>query len=169
MVIEENCHHHWTLPTAATTESLINVKEMAAVYSACLRWSSSWKDSSLVFVTDNTVVQCALNSGRSKNILTLCNFLRRIFWLSIQYNYIFVSAYIPNEIYVICDALSRLLSKDSKMRIRNIDVAGRLCCNYIFQPWLLQEESCGLSKWLFKAMSTPKTLHWHVGHKLMNI
>ena len=70
-------HHCIPPPPVVNANSHINEKEMAAIFSAYLSWSDSWKDNSLVFITDNIVVQCALNSGCSKNKVIMY-FLRRI-------------------------------------------------------------------------------------------
>ena len=118
---------------AVAARSHINEKELATVYIAGITWSHEWKDRSIVFITANTVVQCAVNSGRSKNA-TVMYFLRQNFWLSIQYNFVFISAYIPSNLNIICDALNHFTAKDSFNHIRCVDTTAQLCCNFIFQP-----------------------------------
>ena len=123
--------HHWVSPTNVLPNSHINIKEMAAIYEACARWAPYWQDSSLIFITDNTVVRSALNTGRSRNANVMF-FLRRIFWLSVNYNFVFISTYIPSKVNVLCDALSRWPSPGMRMRICNIDIGRHLCCYHIF-------------------------------------
>ena len=85
----------------------------------------------MVFVTDNTQVMAARNSGRSKNQITM-GWLRLIFWASIKFNFDIKSVYLNTRENVICDSLSRLDKFKNIARIRDVDQAGRLCCNALF-------------------------------------
>ena len=49
-------HHHVT-PEGALDGSHINVKEMLAVFAGACRWAHRWRDSVVIFITDNTVVR----------------------------------------------------------------------------------------------------------------
>ena len=55
--------HHLANTDDMCKDSHINVLEMWAVMDACKRWSSLWRDSNLVVVTDNMTVRAALNTG----------------------------------------------------------------------------------------------------------
>ena len=60
-----------------------------------------------MMVTDNATVEPALCNGYSKSV-KVTNLYRRLFWLSIEFNFVFTSVYIPRKTNVIADALSRL-------------------------------------------------------------
>lgn len=60
-----------------------------------------------LFVTDNTQVMAALNSGRSRNKTTMA-WLRLIFWAFITYNFDIQSVYINSRSNIICNSVSRL-------------------------------------------------------------
>ena len=109
----------------------INVLELWPILEGVRRWSKGWADTSVVFVTDNTQVQAALNTGRSKNKTTM-GWLRLIFWESIRHNFDVSSVYINTKDNTICDSLSRLSSFKNIARIRDADVAGKMCCHHIF-------------------------------------
>ena len=87
----------------------IYVLEMWPVLVGVCCWGEAWRDRSVVFVTKNTHVMAALNSGRRRNKTTMV-WLRLIFWASITYNFEVKSVYINTtvNVNVICDSLSRL-------------------------------------------------------------
>ena len=109
----------------------INVLELWPILQGVRRWSRGWSDMPVIFVTDNTQVQAALNTGRSKNKTTM-GWLRLIFWESVKYNFEVSSVYINTKNNVICDSLSRLSSFKNIARIRDADEAGKMCCHHIF-------------------------------------
>ena len=124
--------HHWagaSDPGCATDN--INVLEMWPILVGVRRWASGWRDKLVVFVTDNTQVCAALNTGRSKNKTTMC-WLRLIFWESVKHNFRVKSVYINTNDNVICDSLSRLDCYKNIARVRDADVAKHLCCHHIF-------------------------------------
>ncbi len=123
--------HHFVEPSRELAKSHINIQEMGAVYAGALRWGHRLQGASVIFITDSAVVEAALNSGRSRSPAIMF-FIRRLFWLSIEFNFCFISTYINTKVNVTCDALSRLDCRESVDRIRNVDREGRLCCRYIF-------------------------------------
>lgn len=138
--------HHHVKPDKGLGVSHINVKEMWAVFAGAARWANGWGDSSVIFITDSAVVQSALNSGRSKSS-EIMYFLRRLFWLSITYNFVFISTYINTKVNITCDALSRLDRPDSVARVREVDTSGAMCCNFIFKtPFLVSSRPGGPSE-----------------------
>ena len=110
----------------------INVLEMWPILVGVRRWGSGWCDTAVVFVTDNTQVQAALNTGRSKNKTTMA-WLRLIFWESVKYNFSVSSVYISTHDNIICDSLSRLSAFKNIARIRDADVARSMCCHHVFR------------------------------------
>ena len=57
----------------------INILEMWPILVGVRCWGHLSEDHTVVFITDNTQVMAALNSGRSKNKITM-GWLRLIFW-----------------------------------------------------------------------------------------
>ena len=110
----------------------INVKEMGAVFEGAVRWAPSWGGSSIIFMTDSAVVCAALNTGRSRSRRVMA-YIRRLFWLAIEHNFIFVSTYLNTKVNVLCDAISRLDSRASNGRVRGVDVARSMCCAGVFE------------------------------------
>ena len=90
-----------------------------------------WGNHTIIFVTVNTQVMVALNSGRIKNKTTM-TWLRLIFWISIHNNFDIQSIYINTKDNVVCDSLSRLDQFASIARIRDVHVAQAMCCHDIF-------------------------------------
>ena len=123
--------HHHEAPEPHIRDAHINIKEMGAVYMGACRWAQGWKDTVIIFITDSAVVEASLNTGRSRSPIIM-GFLRRLFWLSVQYNFTFISTYINTRVNTMCDALSRLDKEESAERIREVDQAGRLCCGKLF-------------------------------------
>ena len=76
-------HHFVYAGDSGCRSGNINVLEMWPILVAVRRWGPTWEDTTVVFVTNNTQVRAALNSGRSKNKTTMA-WLRLIFWVSIQ-------------------------------------------------------------------------------------
>ena len=81
-----------------------------------------------MFVMDNTQVQAALYTGRSRNKLMMA-WLRLIFWESINNNFEIQSVYISTKVNTVCDSLSRLDKFESIARIRDVDVNAYMCCH----------------------------------------
>ena len=106
----------------------INVLELWPVLAAVRRWGHLWADRTVMFITDNTQVRAAINSGRSRNKTTMA-WLRLIFWASVSYNFDVQSVYISTHDNVICDSLSRLDNYKSVARIRDADGARLMCCH----------------------------------------
>ena len=109
----------------------INVLEMWPILVSVRRWGKLWMNRTVIFVTNNTQVMAALNSGRSKNKITM-SWLRLIFWESINNNFDVQSVYVNTKFNVICDSLSRLDKFQSIARIRDADQANVMCCHNIF-------------------------------------
>ena len=125
-------HHMAAADDAGCDTDNINVLEMWPILVGVRRWGSGWRDTSVIFVTDNTQVQAALNTGRSRNKTTMA-WLRLIFWESVKYNFDVRSVYISTHVNIICDSLSRLTAFKNVARIRDADVAKSMCCHHIFQ------------------------------------
>ena len=124
-------HHFVYADEEGCRSDNINVLELWPIVVGVRRWGHSWRNRSVVFVTDNTQVMAGLNSGRSKNKLSMA-WLRVIFWASITHNFEVKSVYINTKANVICDSLSRLDKFKNVARIRDADQAARMCCHSLF-------------------------------------
>ena len=111
--------------------SHINIKEVGAVMEGAKRWAPYWGDLEIMFVTDSSVMQAAVNTGRSRS-LEIMGMLRELFWLAVEYNFTCRSIYINISINMVCDALNRLEKHDCKDRIRGVDLGRMMCCTHIF-------------------------------------
>lgn len=67
---------------------------------------------SVNFITNSTVIQAALNSGRSRS-KDLKRLLRRLFWVWVKNNF--------------------LGTRDNTVMVKELDKGGYMCCNDIFQ------------------------------------
>ena len=75
---------------------------------------SKGEGASIVIITNNSTVESVMCIARSKStaIMTL---LRTLFWLSIEFNLVFNSVYIPSRANILTEAWSRLGRKASVM------------------------------------------------------
>jgi len=96
---------HTDLPAANNLH--INYKEVCAVVQSVDRWAPQWCNSDVVVHTDSSVTKAIVNRGRSKSPLINC-MLRRLFWLSVKYNFSIRAIHIPGTVNVIPDTISRL-------------------------------------------------------------
>lgn len=124
--------HHFvgSADSGCRTEN-INVLELWPVLAGVRRWGHLWSDRTVVFITDNTQVLAAINSGRSKNKTSMA-WLRLIFWASVKHNFDIQSVYINTRDNIVCDSLSRLGAFKNIARIRDADTAGLMCCHHMF-------------------------------------
>ena len=125
-------HHFEESDDPGCRSGNINVLEMWPILQGVRRWSAGWRDRSVTFVTDNTQVMCAINTGRSTN-KTVMAWLRKFFWLAINNNFELDSVYLSSEANIICDSLSRLDKYKNVARIRDADPMGYMCCFNIFR------------------------------------
>ena len=124
-------HHFEKSSDIACRSDNINILELWPILLAVNRWGKLWKDRIVVFITDNTQVKAAINTGRSRNKLMM-KWLRLIFWESIQNNFEIQSVYINTKVNIVCDSLSRLDKFKSIARIRDVDINQYMCCHKVF-------------------------------------
>ena len=121
-------------------QSHINIQE--TLFSAVISWSHLWVQKTIVFITDNSTVESAMRSGRSK-CSPIMGYIRRLFWLAIENNYVFTAVLIKSEENILADELTHLNQPDSVAIIRCLDSYGLLCCNYIFDYHIPFQKSKG--------------------------
>lgn len=85
----------------------INTKEILALEPATMWWAPAWTNQKIYVYTDNKVAASAINKGFSRDPLAKAA-LRRIYWLSVNFNFRLKAIYYPGERNRIADAVSRL-------------------------------------------------------------
>lgn len=121
---------HSENPPREPYEDHINVTELWPVVVAIHRWGVRWRNSSLLFVTDNTQVQGWVNKGCSSNPYAMA-WLRELFWVAAFYNLSIRSSRISSEDNILADALSRLNSDDSNIICDSHIIGFSDCCRAV--------------------------------------
>ena len=85
----------------------INLQETFTVLLALERWKDQLRDKWIIVRTDNTTTLSTINKGTSSNQLVM-QWLRKLFWLSVTYNFRVTSRYIPTATNTLDDAISRI-------------------------------------------------------------
>lgn len=122
----EPSHGHWmnvTLPLMQEKDNNINYWELIPVWLAVNRYARGCQGMHVVAFSDNLQVVYAINKGRSINDSSM-NVLRMIFWECAKYNVYLSARYIPGELNIIPDLLSRISGAKYVSALMNFD----LCC-----------------------------------------
>ena len=104
---------------------------MGAVLAAVQKWATYWRNSFIIFITVNCTVQTSLSTGNSMSN-EIMELLRQLSWISVWYNFEYMSIYIKSSDNQLADALSRLEEPLSAHRIRCININNYLCCSNVF-------------------------------------
>lgn len=105
----------------------INVYELYPIYWAIVRWSDQMSKKKVVFTCDNMQVCYMIKTGRSINE-TCMNWLKRIFWLTVEYDIEIDSEYIQSDKNYLADCLSRLGYDKDRTRANQLLQDTHLCC-----------------------------------------
>lgn len=105
----------------------INVYELYPIYWAIVRWAEHMSSMKVVFTCDNMQVCYMLRTGRSVN-KTCMDWLKRIFWLTVEFDIEIDSVYIKSELNCVADILSRLGYNDSRSSASQVLQPSQLCC-----------------------------------------
>ncbi|MEW8547701.1 MAG: reverse transcriptase domain-containing protein [Candidatus Thiodiazotropha sp.] len=98
---------NWDLDWPLVSQLHINSKELLAVYLAVCRWAPHWQNKRIYIQSDNVTTIAAINRGTSRNpFLMAC--LRRLFWLSAQFNFHITARHLPAVVKTLADNSSRL-------------------------------------------------------------
>ena len=93
------CDNNWLL------NEHINVKELASLCIAALRWSHAWSGHQVIVYTDSEVVEGMVNKGTTSN--SLCShMLKLLSTAALQYNFTVTAVHIPGVDNVIADSIS---------------------------------------------------------------
>jgi hypothetical protein len=98
---------NWEADFPSYRESHINVLELLMVLVAIKRWGFLWAGSHVLIRTDNVTAMSALNKGTSR-CREIMPIVREIFWLTIQYDFVITSVFVPCILNVLADRVSRL-------------------------------------------------------------
>ena len=128
------CPHSENPPINEVYDPHINVTELWPVVVAIHRWGVTWRNRRVTVVTDNTQVQRALNTGRSKNAYTMA-WLREIFWVSAFYNINISAERIASADNIIADSLSRLNNDNCVVICSNELYCFTTCCRARCTAW----------------------------------
>lgn len=85
----------------------INCKETISAVFAARRWAHLWRDSKVLFCTDNMTAKSCIIKGTSKNKMLL-PWMRELHLYSVLYNFEIDACWIPGTTNIIPDAISRL-------------------------------------------------------------
>ncbi len=117
----------WKCDIPQVADYHINCKETIASIFACRRWAHLWRDSKVLFVTDNVTAKSCISKGTCKNP-QLLPWIRELHAYSVLYNFDIEACWIPGITNVIPDAISRLRYPNlrrwfmSQIGIDNFDV-----------------------------------------------
>ena len=111
----------------------INVKETLAIELALSLWASRLQNKKVLLHCDNKCAVAVVNKGSSNNPVIMAS-LRRMFWLSVKYNFKIIAQYYPAGDNVTADAISRL---HELSRYRRSDLCQSVHpCDFSFRTYL---------------------------------
>ena len=123
------CDHHADPPMQGSViDDQINVLELWPVLASLIIWGQVQRDKTWLLYTDNTQVQCMLQTGRSSN--TNCmHWLREIFWRLVFLNINIVPKRVSTCDNTLADALSRLPAIKYVNKCAALNNIFSTCCN----------------------------------------
>lgn len=89
----------------------INFKEALCVVLAAMRWAHTWQNKTIHVYCDNTAAVAMLSKGTTRHP-TMMIYLRKLFWLSANFNFRLKVFHVPGVDNVIADHISRLHDAD---------------------------------------------------------
>jgi hypothetical protein len=105
---------NWTCDAPEMTDWHINAKETVTAVFAARRWAPSWRNSKVIFHTDNVTARAYIHRG-SGRIPFLMPWLKELHWYSVIYNFEISAVWVPGNLNVLPDMISRL---DSTVHMR---------------------------------------------------
>ena len=97
----------WRVDEPLYMQSHINILELLMTLCAIKRWGHLWAGSHVLIRTDNVATMSALNKGTSRG-QELMPIIHEIFWLSVKFHFVVSSVFLPGELNVLADRISRL-------------------------------------------------------------
>ena len=99
-----------------TVEKHINYKEVLALAPAADLWGHLWTGKRILVYSDNQAAVGILNRGTAKDPFVM-SVMRRIFWLSVWFNFRIRAIYYPGYLNIVADAASRLEEPGGKKKL----------------------------------------------------
>ncbi len=99
-------HLPWSL-WKGSEQHHINTKEVLALEPAAMLWAAKWENKKIYVHSDNQCAVAVINKGSSQN-QDIMGSLRRVFWLSIKFNFRIKAVYYPGSSNTLADLASRL-------------------------------------------------------------
>ena len=97
----------WLLDLPEYASSHINVLELKTVEVAAELWAKSWEGKHIRVQSDNSTTVACINKGTSRSPELLL-ILKKLFWMSVKFNFRLTASFIPGKLNIISDRLSRL-------------------------------------------------------------
>ncbi|XP_069109611.1 uncharacterized protein, partial [Argopecten irradians] len=98
---------NWDIDLPHVSSLHINQKEILSVLIGAQRWGHLWCNQRVFAYSDNSVTVACVNKGSSRNPFIM-ECIRKLFWLSVKYNFRLSCRHIPGEYNVRADTISRL-------------------------------------------------------------
>ena len=108
---------NWCKDIPAVNKLHINYKEVMAIVLSAIQFADRWCNLDVVVVTDSTVAKAIINKGTCKNKYVM-QALRKLFWLSVQYNFRIRAIHFPGSINEFPDCISRLHEPGQVLRLQ---------------------------------------------------
>ena len=112
----------------------INYKEAMIATLSVARWASGCSNSVVYVYTDNQCAKAIIDKCSCRNS-TVMTALRTMFWLSVQYNFVVKSIYIPGVKHVLADTVSRLHEKGRLLQFESLFNDWHLCHTSVGQAF----------------------------------
>ena len=94
----------------------INYKEAIALEPAVQAWAPYWTNKKIYVHLDNQTAVALINRRSCRHPIVMASF-RRIFWLSVQFNFRLQAVYYPGQRNMFADCVSRLHKPDGFQRL----------------------------------------------------
>jgi hypothetical protein len=97
----------WLVDLPEFASCHINVLELKTVEVAAELWAKSWEGKHIRVYSDNSTTVACINKGTSRTPELLL-ILKKLFWMSVKFNFRLTAAFIPGKQNILSDRLSRL-------------------------------------------------------------
>ena len=91
--------------------SHINYKEAMIATLAIQRWGHLFRNKTVIIYSDNQCAVSIINKCSCRNAF-LMEYIRKMFWVSVKYNFVIKSKYMPGCKHGFADSISRLLNSE---------------------------------------------------------
>lgn len=128
------CYCCWEKDFPEYASCHINILELLSVLVALRRWAPLLTGQHVLIRTDNMTAMSVLNKSSSRST-EMMPILREIFWLSVRYDFLVSSVYLPGDLNVLADRISRLNEFESFLKVEyflfNEGITSSLLCEHM--------------------------------------